>query len=215
MPRRSKTESKKKKIMKAIEDDDNIDDDILEEEEETKPARKNKKENKSSKGKKAKHSDSEESDELSDLDVDEDIPPVESAENDQVVSTQKPQHPKKPDIKKIDPKTQIGELKPVEIFSYLIQLAEEEGNPNPTLRRVAVNSLLELTGRRRHPRQFQGGPPQGRLNFGPRFANRRNCGGHHGHPMDKPMNQAMPRGGHNMQARTQQMQQDLYQEEDE
>lgn len=206
MPRGKKPETKNKK-GKYHEEDDSIDDIIEEDElEEATPKKASKKSKKSSKGKKKQE---EEEDELSEIEVDdednaedEDNVPVETADNDQVVSTQKQKTP----IKKIDPKIPVGELKANEILSYLIQLGDD--NLNPTLKRGALNLLLELTGRRRrHP--MSQGQMRGRYNsYNPHFANRGRGRGGVGQ---------MGRGhGQQMQTNTMQpMPQNLYPDEDE
>jgi hypothetical protein len=95
-----------------------------------------------------KEHDSE--DELSDLDVEEECTLVEQSEPHIVNTKERRQHAI------IDPSSRIGDLKVVEIFSYLIQLGKDDSNPNPILASESLKVLRMLTGKQRPPRNSYG-----------------------------------------------------------
>ena len=165
MPRGKKTPTNNKKELKKKtkkdEDEEDSLEEIIEDDEEEAPKKTKKKTAQKSKGK-SKKAESEEEDELSDIDDEEDDnSPLETNENDEVVTSNKPD---RPPIKVVDPKTPIGKLKTDEILSYLIQQGTD--SLNPQLKYGALNLLKQLTGRQRRPQpSFQTG---GRGNFNPR-----------------------------------------------
>ncbi len=126
---------------------------------------KSSKSSRSSKTKKSKKTDNntgdageDEEDELSDLDVHDDDMPAETNDQDEIVTFK----PERPPIKIIDPKSQIGKLKPEEILNYLIQYGTE--NTNPTLKVGAIILLKKITGKYRRPNNNgskRNGPPRG------------------------------------------------------
>jgi hypothetical protein len=192
MPRGKKTRETTNKKNRKIEEEDeeNIDEIIDEETPKKKSAKKASMvtSKTSKKGKKPeikediKEADSE--DDLSDLDVDDEDTlddndrPVESAENDTVVSSQKHERPPR---KIIDPKTPIGQLSIQDGLNYYIQLGEESCNPQ--LKFGALNLLKQLTGRRRrYPPTF--GSKTNR-NFNPRGGFQQRRGGGIGRQMQK------------------------------
>lgn len=172
MPRGSgkkNLESKKYKRNEE-EEEENIEDEIINEDEGNTKKSSKKKSSKIEKNKKNKKNENEDEDELSDLDV-EDENNAESINNDEIVSTYKPE---KAPIKFIDPKTPIGALKTDDVLSYLIQVGTD--TLNPQLKFGALNLLRQLTGkRRRHPSMYN--PPMygsKREDYNPRGFTQRN-----------------------------------------
>jgi hypothetical protein len=92
--------------------------------------------------KKVKDESEDDEDELSDINIENENNVDEIINEDESIKKIDRQ------IKKIDPKTPIGELKIPEIFNYLINLGEE--NYNPRLRFGMINLLKELMGQKRH-----------------------------------------------------------------
>jgi hypothetical protein len=149
MPRGKKSQEPKKKNKKVEEDEENVEDEIIEEEEEETPKKSKKTVSKPGKAKKGKKEESENEDELSDLEVDEeDGNTIESTENDEVITAQRPP------IKIIDPKIPIGQLSIQDGLSYYVQVGTD--TLNPQLKYGALNLLNQLTGRRRRPPQTFG-----------------------------------------------------------
>lgn len=104
-----------------------------------------------------------EEDELSDLDLDDNdlAEPETNDDNDAIIDNSKI---KKNERILIDPKTQIGKLRPDEILSYLIQLGGE--TLNPQLKYGALNLLRQLSGKRRNNQMNSGSKRGG--NYQPR-----------------------------------------------
>lgn len=117
-----------------------------------------------------KHDSQKEEDEeddecvLSELDVEDEA--VESEDNDVVVSSntskQTINHNKK---KEINPNTPIGQLSPIDILHYLITLASDPNNPNPTLKFNTIQTLREMKGNRR-PRRKRNYGSKSNNNYG-------------------------------------------------
>ena len=150
MPRQKKTEEtntrrKSKKVVEEEEEDVTSDEVIEEPKSGRKTASKAKP---AKKGKKRVEDDDEDSDELSDLPVDDIEALEDSGDNDEVVTNNKPDRPPR---KIIDPKSRIGSLGIDDILAYLIQVGEQ--NMNPQLKYGAINLLGQLSGRRRRPPQ--------------------------------------------------------------
>lgn len=160
------------KKSKKDEQENDVENDIEEYDELEEPKKNIKKSSKSSKssksgktlkkkGKKEGDPDEEndEEDELSDLPIDDIDAPVETNDQDEVITSKNDKLP----YKIIDPKTQIGKLKPVEILDYLIQYGSE--NTNQTLRIGAILLKKKITGKYRRPnhgsKSNRGGPPRG------------------------------------------------------
>lgn len=167
MPRGKKAQETSKKRTKKMAEEEEDEDEIIEEDEA--PVKKNtrKQSTKNSKSKGKKKAESEEEDELSDLQVDDDDDTNESGENEEVVMSHKRE---KQPIKKIDPKTAIGDLTVEDVLNYLVQKGID--NLNPTLKFGALELKGQLTGRRRRHPQTYGSK---RNNYGPnpRFNNNR------------------------------------------
>lgn len=150
MPRGKKNQepTTTKRGKKVVEEEEDEDVEDLIDEEEAPPKKPNKKTpaKTTARGKKSKKnvSEEEEEDDLSSIDVDEEDAPNESGETEEVISTHKAE---KPPHKVIDPKTPIGQLKPVDILSYLIRVGIDDANP--TLKYGALNLSKQLTGQRR------------------------------------------------------------------
>ena len=139
MGRNKKISEPKRKNKKSEEEEE----DLVESEEEVEERKKENtrsRQPKTNKPKKSKDDD----DELSELDIEDDESvPVESNQNDEVVFN------KKSDVIKhqiIDPKTPIGNLKNVEILSYLIKVGIDTANP--ILKDGAVNLKRLITGKK-------------------------------------------------------------------
>ena len=148
---RKKSESNKKKVKKIEENDEVSDEEVQEEGEDEKKSKKTKKH--SSKTKKV----DDEDDELSDLDVEAEEAVVESADqNDMVTSNQSNFNNK---FRTIDPKSRLCDLKADAILNYLIQLGNDDLNPQ--LKYGALNLLKQLTGKRRNHPQMYGNQTHG------------------------------------------------------
>ena len=159
MPRGKKTDSiskksKKTEVDEIEESEEKIEEEEEEEEEEEveqKKSSKNSSKNSSKKSSKKLSKKSKEKindeDELSDLDVDD-------GEQDEVIST-KSVTSHQSEIKIIDPKSRLCDLKPDAILTHLIKVGTDELNPQ--LKIGALNLLRQLTGRRRkHPPMYGG-----------------------------------------------------------
>ena len=142
MPRR-KEEFKLKKKNRDDDSDDLIDDD-----------------DKKVKKSKVKPPKKDDEDELSELELaEEDINQIEDPQNNKKKEDINPledfqNNDKRPKKEVVNPKSPIGELSTSEILSFLIKRGEDQLNPR--LRSVSLNLLLELTGRRRRPRNYGG-----------------------------------------------------------
>lgn len=152
MPRSKQSVDSKKKNKKHEEYEE-------EEQKKTKRNSRNKK----------KETESEEEDVLSDIDVEEDdMPAVESDENDNIVS-----HRKQVFHKEIDPNTPIGELRADDILSFLIEMGKRDLNPQ--LKFGALNLLKTLKGNKRHPNRHYGSKgPSNNYNHNNYIPNNRN-----------------------------------------
>jgi len=133
-------ESKRRTKKSKEEETDNV----IEEEQIIKKDKKNASKIKGKKYKKTSEADAEE-DELSDLDLEEEDQTNNNNEtNDEIIDSSKNNQLRERKI--IDPKSQIGKLKPDEILSYLVQLGAD--TLNPQLKWGSLNLLKQLTGKR-------------------------------------------------------------------
>ncbi len=150
---RKKSELSKKKVKKVEDDLEEVSDEEVQEEEDEKKSKKSK--NQKNKTKKV----DDEDEELSDLEVEAEDAVVESTDqNDMITSNQSNFNNK---FKTIDPKSRLCDLKADAILNYLVQLGNNDLNPQ--LKYGALNLLRQLTGtgkRRNHP-QMYGNQPHG------------------------------------------------------
>lgn len=156
------------------------------------------------KGRKNETDDEEdEEDELSDLPVDDDDIPAETNEQDEIITSKNDKQP----YKIIEPKTQIGKLKPVEILDYLIQYGTE--NTNQTLRSGAIILKKKITGKfkRSNFGSKRGAPPRG---FQPRGNYSGNYGGNYGGSYGGNQNRGGNRNFKNQQRGPATTNEDLY-----
>ena len=142
MSKKSKNTTVRGRKTKKVEEEPIIDNSDEKKEELIDNKKKTRKPVKNTRNKKLENNDEE--DELSELELDDENPPIETGDNDNVITTQKTEKT----IKQIDPKIPIGNLKTDEIISYLIQSGKK--TLNPILTDGALRLLRQLTGKQRN-----------------------------------------------------------------